>query len=46
MKGTPYILYEIVRFAVFGVVAWQLAERDASSGMWVFGDGSSRVFVK
>jgi hypothetical protein len=65
------VLYEIVRFAVFVVVTWQLvdwfndgtalldatrrgvplaevlAERDASSGMWAFGDAvrSAYLFV-
>jgi hypothetical protein len=63
------VLYEIARFAVFGVVAWQLvewldygtalfeatrrgvalaevlAERDASSGMWAFGDAVRAAYL-
>jgi hypothetical protein len=39
------VVYEIVRFAVFAVVAWQLAERDASSGMWAFGDAARAAYL-
>ena len=63
------VLYEVVRFAAFVAVAWQLvewfdygtalleatrrgvplagvlAERDASSGMWAFGDGMRAAFL-